>query len=165
MTKYRIVDIPDVKPFKCVNCRSSKKDGRRYVDFGEDVEWYGTVFICGFCLKDVSIKMGLFEEVNETLARATVTKNEVSELFEKGEQLHETVVKTFKEFEEFYGTLHSHVQSSVEHSTDSDSNLGNEETATKSGTTETKPRAVKSAPSSGRENVRSLTDLLNKPVD
>src|SRR3954466_860008 len=68
MSRYRILDVPDVAPAKCANCGSSKNDGRKYVDFGLQVDWYGVVYFCGLCLADIARDMGLFKQVEKALA-------------------------------------------------------------------------------------------------
>lgn len=168
MTKYRILDAPDLKPGKCANCGSCKKDGRKYVDFGLEVDWYGIVYLCGHCIHDIAKTMqaSLVDKL-ETELKAMVEKAvTLEEVQEEGQQLFEKIVESFKEFNELY------VGQFGATTTDSDSNSSpsvvSSETSgesgvnkTESGTTETKQRTTQSATGTGRKNVSSLAELLN----
>lgn len=158
MTKYRILATPNTQPGKCSNCGASKDDGRKYCDFGLLVDWYGTVHLCGLCVKDIAESMGLFDDMKMKLAEAEDAKLKLEDLQEQGRQLHETVIKTQKELEEFYVGIHP---TSTDPSSDPDVSLVTNETESdESGTTKSKSRAIKSSDGSGRENIPSLTDIL-----
>lgn len=161
MTKYRIMDVPDFSPGKCANCGSSKNDGRKYIDFGLQVDWYGTVYLCGTCIHDISSNMGLFEKIEEELHDLRQQASEIEELHHKGEKLHEFVVKTYDEFEEFYGNLSARRESDLESNSDESTSVGTDETASEPTPNITKPRTAKQNTSRRSENVRSLADLLN----
>lgn len=164
MSKYQISDVPMFKPGKCANCGSSKNDGRKYVDFGLEVDWYGTVFLCGHCLTDVANAMGLFDDLKRQLTDLQVDRNNAEELQEQGEALHETVISTFKEFENYYDRLSLHTAGNHTPS-DITPSVVPDETTVEPGIDETKPRPVKSTSGSRRTNLRSLTDLLDEPND
>jgi hypothetical protein len=163
MSKYIIVDVPRMQPGKCANCGASKNDGRKYVDFGLQVDWYGTVYLCGTCLHDVSNEMGLFNEIEQKLSLVIDMDERLAALKNQGVELHETVVKTFKEFENFYVSLHS---SGVDSNPEPDSS-GNSDTiideADTGGPSTNEAESGSTKPTSGRgsKNSRSLTDLLN----
>lgn len=158
MSKYQISDVPMYKPHKCANCGSSKNDGRRYIDFGLEIDWLGTIFLCGFCLRDVANTMGLFDDLNAQIKELQEKDNHIEEMQVQGEHLHEVVLKTFEEVTVYYDNLHSLGCSST---TDSGSDLVIEEPAVEPRVDESKPRAVKQTSSSRRQNVPSLADLLN----
>lgn len=165
MSKYRIVNVPDVKEAKCVNCGSAKNDGRLYIDVNLDIDWYGTVFFCGLCLRELASAMGLFAELEQKVS-ALITRREQDErLLEIGERLNESARLMVSEFKEFYAALHP---SELVDSTDSGSNLVSEESTTEQGPTgsnsnsdKSKSRIAKSTSSTGRQNVRSLAELLD----
>lgn len=157
MTKYVVTDVPNAAPGKCSNCGASKNDGRKYVDFGLYVEWYGTVHLCGHCLTDISDSMGIFDSLKAQLVESEEARDSVVGLKEKGEELHETVVKTFKELEEFYVGLYPHVVGS---NSDSSSSVGTSPPAPESRVTKAEPRTTKSNSGGGSTNIRSLADLL-----
>lgn len=166
MTKYRILDIPDVTPAKCANCGSCKNDGRQYIDFGLHVDWYGAVFICGLCLNDIAKAMGLFKDLEEIIAKLQAESNSFAHLQEKGFELNEKFAEVFREFKEYHDGL---LAFGNDPTPDPDPDLGNNENETggsgtnqtESGTSKAKPKPAKSTSSSGREDVRSLADLLN----
>ncbi|MFY3741632.1 MAG: hypothetical protein HMLIMOIP_002090 [Candidatus Nitrosomirales archaeon] len=165
MSKYRILNVPDFKPGKCANCGASKDDGRKYIDFGLEIDWYGTVYLCGECLTDISNEMGLFDRLKAELLETKLGNAEIANLQAKGVELHETVVRTFRSLEDFYASIHSLGDNSslspppgaVPMETTSESGTDK----TESGTKKTSSRTSKSTTSTGRQNVRSLTDLLN----
>lgn len=159
MSKFRPLAVPDVQPGKCCNCGSSKNDGRGYIDVGLHIEWYGAVFFCKHCLKELATAMGLFEQLETQLAEALAKLNLGNDLQKKGEELHETVVKTFKELEEFYASLRT---PGNEPTFSNSSNLGTGPPASEQNVSDAKQRTVKSSDGTGRKNVPSLTDLLNK---
>jgi hypothetical protein len=158
MSKYRILAIPDVKPTKCANCGSTKADGRQYIDFGLDVDWFGTVFLCGFCLKDIAQAMGLFSDSEEKLKAAIDDKVSLLSLQTQGDRLYDKFTELIKEFETYYASLHS-VRDDPS-TTASDSVVGNETAADREGSAKTKPRTTKPTSSSGSKNLPSLADLL-----
>lgn len=160
MSKYRILAVPMFKPGKCGNCGASKNDGRQYIDFGLEVDWYGTVYLCTDCLKDIAVNAGLFKEQEEKMLALMVENERLIALKEQGENLHETVTKTFEEFKEYYASLHSLGDNSPP---DSPTSVGTEETVnSEPEPNNSKSRASKSSNGSGRSNVPSLADLINK---
>lgn len=159
MGKYQVTDVPMYKPGKCANCGSAKNDGRRYVDFGLEVDWYGTVFLCGLCLKDVAQTMGLFAELEAEIEKLKKTSFDIDVLREQGFHLQDTVLKTFEEVKEYHARVHSLGDSS---SPDDGSDVVPVETAEAESTAdESKSGITKSPTSSGRKNISSLAELLN----
>lgn len=167
MSKYRILAVPDVNPAKCANCGSAKCDGRNYVDFGLQVDWYGVVYLCTECLKDIAGKAGLFrglelrilqleEEVkNRTVDRLTLKNFEA------------TVLRTFEEVRERFVDLHSTGDDSgpgnndsVDSSADESGKSGTD--STEPGTTKSEQPTSKSSTVSGRKDVLELADLLKQ---
>jgi hypothetical protein len=158
MSKYRVKDVPDVQPGKCANCGASKNDGRKYVDFGLHVDWYGAVFICSLCLKEVVSESGIFDHVQEDLRNAKAALITSKNMQEQGVEIYEKFIKTFREFEEYYASLHSLGNDS---NVDSSIGVGADEATSKPTVTATKPRTVKSSPVPGSTNLPSLADLLH----
>jgi hypothetical protein len=164
MSKYQISNVPMYKPGKCANCGSSKDDGREYVDFGLEIDFYGTVFLCGFCIKDVATQLGIFNELVQTILKQEEEIAKLSEIKEKGIELPEKLITAWEEFKDYYVSVHSvrddptpgsSVVVEPEPSTD-------ESEVSEQPIIETKPRIVKSAPSTRSKNVRSLADLLDE---
>jgi hypothetical protein len=165
MSKYLITDTPRHPPGKCANCGASKVDGRKYVDFGLQVDWYGTVYLDEPCLTDIAKAMGLFKKYEDEIAELKLDVQDVHQLHDQGVRLHETVVRTFEELKEFYGKLPSSGPSSSSTGSDSlesskDSNSTPSVDANQSNVNEPELRIVKPPASTGRKNVSSLADLL-----
>lgn len=165
MSKYRILAVPDLKPGKCANCGSSKDDGRKYIDFGLEVDWFGIVFLCGLCLKDVSTNMGLFHSYEEEVQLAQLKLLKLTNLQEQGTELKETVLKTFEEVKEYFDNLRSVGDNS---SSDTSSPVGTDKKSDASGvssdepsTDTTKRTTAKSTTVTGSTNLPSLAELLN----
>ncbi len=167
MSKYRILALPDVGPaLKCANCGCGRNDGRGYIDFGLQVDWYGVVYLCTECLRDIAEKAGLFrslelkilqleEEVKERTVDRLTLKN-----FEA------TVLRTFEEVNNRFVSLHSVGDGSTSDSPidvvpDEDKQTESDVTGADSGTEKPEQPTSKSSTVSGRKDVPELADLLN----
>jgi hypothetical protein len=169
MTKYRILDVPDFKPHKCANCGSTKEDGRKYVDFGLQVDWYGTVYLCGHCVHDIANAMSasLVSKLEMELKNALEESVSSEELREQGEQIFNKIVLAFKELDDIFGD--GTYSNSAGSNSDSPTGVVINETTSESGTdqtesgvSKTKQQPVKSTPSARRSDFPSLTKLLNE---
>jgi hypothetical protein len=49
---------PPNLPGKCVVCGNSGGDGRLFIDFGFDIDFYGTVYFCSVCLTECCNHLG-----------------------------------------------------------------------------------------------------------
>ena len=167
MTKYIISDVPMLAPGKCGNCGASKNDGRKYIDFGQQIDWYGALYLCGECLRDTSREMGLFTELENQLKEAKAENEFVKELQEKGVELINGMTKMQKELEQYYDDVYS---LSVDSNSNSSSGMVPREEATsergvnktESRTSQTKQGTSKSTASARPTDVPSLADILNK---
>lgn len=159
MSKYSILDVPSVSPGKCGNCGSSKNDGRKYIDIGLHIDWYGAMYLCGYCVEDIARSAGLFDKVEADLREASESVAKIEEMYQKGEALHELVANTHQDFKEFYGSLHT-----TELDSDSDNNIGVDTNSpiNKSRTDLSEPGVTESTSVTRHQNVPSLADLLNR---
>jgi len=158
MTKYRFLDVPQMKPGKCSNCGSSKVDGRKYLDFGLEVDWYGIVYICSLCLLDITNNIGLFVPYNEEIKKLQREVIALRALNDRGQELQNVVLHTFEEVKNHFVDVQS-----PSNYTDADINPSMEpdKAATNSsGTFKTESGVTKSTPSSRRSDVPSLAKLL-----
>lgn len=142
MGKFRILDAPDVSPGKCSNCGASKPDGRKYIDIGLHIEWYGAFYLCGLCLNELSEAMGLYAHFKEDILELRNQLEAENALWEQGVRLHGAVVGLFKEFEEFYANLPS---TDMGDDSDSFSDVDTEESDSEQGTSQTKSGTAKSS--------------------
>lgn len=56
--RFQICKVPPNLPGKCVVCGAWGSDGRDFVDFGFDIDFYGTVYFCSCCLTEVCNQLG-----------------------------------------------------------------------------------------------------------
>jgi hypothetical protein len=160
MSKYRILPVPDVNPAKCANCGACKNDGRGYVDFGLQVDWYGVVYLCTECLRDIAEKAGLFRalELKIVQLEEEVKHRTVDRLTLKN--FEATVLRTFEEVRERFVDLHS---SGDDRGPGINDNLATrKDEPSKSATSGPEQRAVKQTSVSGRKDVPQLADLLKQ---
>lgn len=68
-SRVYILDTPVALPGHCVMCRASRNDDRKYVDFGMQLDFYGSVIFCTFCIRDVAAAVGFVP--NTLLVEAT----------------------------------------------------------------------------------------------
>lgn len=164
MSKYRILDVPDVAPGKCANCGASRNDGRGYIDIGRHVDWYGAFILCGLCLKDISNEMGLFRPLEVSLLKSELEVTKLQELKEQGNNLQEQILRSVEEVKEYFTSLRS-----LESSSDlimpygvgiSEESSESTTESDKPGVDTPKPRATKSTSSTRPKNLPSLAELL-----
>lgn len=165
MSKYRILAVPDFKPGKCANCGASKNDGRKYVDFGLEVDFYGTVYICGTCVTDIASNMGLFNQLRDEVASLHMKLLKIRQDSVNGVELKDEFLRIFKEVQDYIASLPA-----ISDSSDADSGTVVDEskepehqrtTATVEQSTDgTKPSSTKQTTGSGSKNVPSLAKLL-----
>src|SRR5690349_12145496 len=141
MSKYRILAVHDLKPGKCANCRASKDDGRQYIDFGLEVDWYGIVYLCGLCLKDIAEKMHLFVEIENRITQLENRIKSFSTLQDQGTELQDVVLKSFEGVKEYFDSLRSLRDDSF---TGSDPGMGAGKESNESVPNSTKSRVTKS---------------------
>lgn len=166
MSKYRIIARPDVKPAKCANCGSSKEDGRQYIDFGLEIDWYGCVFICTLCLQDVAKETGLFKSYEVRIEKLLVSLLQIDDLKKQGDTVREDILNTFKEVQDYFSNLKSiSVDSPTDQppSVDNDTPEPNKSAADsdESKTDRSEPKPAKSTSVSGSKNISSLAELLD----
>lgn len=166
MTKYRILDAPDFKPAKCANCGTSKRDGRQYIDFGLEVDWFGIVYICGLCLEDITKAMGLFNKYIGEIERLRTEVIGVRQQVATGSKLNDDFLRTFREVQNYFTNLPAagdDIESNSSDILDVESSAANEQRLDeiKSAADAAKRRPAKSTSGSGSKNVPSLADLLN----
>lgn len=161
MSKYKLLDAPHYKPAKCANCGSTKVDGRKYVDFGLEIAWYGIVYICTLCLDDIAKNIGLFDSYQATIEQLD---KKINYLVNQNKDDSDLVSRLSIIMEEVNAHL-ADLRTSSDNS-DSDRTSDVESAEPKSIKTEpavksTNSRTTKSTTSSGSKNVPSLADLLN----
>lgn len=166
MSKYRIEDVPTAQPGKCGNCGSSKNDGRQYISFGQFIDFYGEITLCGLCLQNMASEMGLFNKFQREIAQLHLKVSNRVHLETTAVNLEKVILHTFEEVKDYFDNLRSASDdSSSDSSTLSDSNetesdqLGT--VGTEQGIVKAESGAVQSSASGGSENVSELAKLIN----
>lgn len=57
-SRLNFSDFPTAIPGKCTICGSVGGDGRKFVDFGLDLEFYGVVYFCTLCFTNALNELG-----------------------------------------------------------------------------------------------------------
>jgi hypothetical protein len=52
MSRIQVLDTPIMSPGVCTICGSDGGDGRKFIDYGHQLDWYGAVYFCSFCIKE-----------------------------------------------------------------------------------------------------------------
>ena len=166
MSKYVVQDAPNSQPGKCANCGASKNDGRKYIDFGLYVNWYGTVVLCGLCLTDIADNMGLFDYYKNKIEEITNEALKREKLQEQATFVVADVVGAMEGVKDYLTNVHSinddlGVNSSADVGVDSTANESANESENNSTVNESKSRTTKSNSSRRSADVPSLASLLD----
>lgn len=95
--KPNFTDRPAMFPHKCVQCGANKKDGRKYIDWGLTIEFYGVVYLCSFCFAETMRLAGYVEKqyLVAEQAAAEAMRVEIDALYARIDEL-DGMVSTFK---------------------------------------------------------------------
>lgn len=165
MSKYRILDRPMIKPAKCANCGAHKEDGRKYIDFGLDIDWFGIVYLCTLCLKDIALNSGVFDDFRTQIIQLEAKVATLQSVRNEGENIANHITELRKELEYYDASLRTIRNDSASGSV---SVLGYDPQSANSSTsepdknaTDSDQRITESSSGTGRENLSSPSDLLN----
>lgn len=165
MSKYRILDMPQVSPSKCANCGSSKIDSRKYIDFDLLVDWYGVVYICTICLFDIAKQSGLFLQFEEKISDLEKTILGIRENEFATKKLQASLLKTIEEVRDYFVGLYPVGDDSSPGGTSSvessDKSVESTSTSHEQNANSAEQRTAKSTSGSRSKNVRSLAELLD----
>lgn len=69
-SRIKLIDTPVAAPGVCCLCGTAGGDGRAFIDFGKQLDWYGAVYFCSFCLAEVAEAIGYipivaYDELNK----------------------------------------------------------------------------------------------------
>lgn len=53
-SRVNLLDTPILQPGVCCLCGSSGDGKRKFIDFGKQLDWYGAVYFCSECIREVS---------------------------------------------------------------------------------------------------------------
>jgi hypothetical protein len=165
MSRYRIIDRPDIGPnYKCSNCGSAKEGDRKYVDFGLYIDWYGQVFICTLCLQDIAVNAHLYKGLELDNLKLREQVEELKQARVSADDLRSTVLSTYEGVKKYFDNLPAAGDNS---DSDSASDVGISEAPadsdvnkTDSGSKAPQPRVTEQITKSRSKDVPLLADLL-----
>lgn len=69
-SRLTVLDNPVLAPGICSLCGSAGGDDRKFIDFGKQLEWYGAVYFCSFCIREAAeaidyIPVANFDELHK----------------------------------------------------------------------------------------------------
>lgn len=81
-SRIQIVDTPVAAPGNCSMCGSCGGDGRKFLDFGKQLDWYGAVYFCTECVKEFSqavdyIPVDAFNSQAQELAKLQISYDQL----------------------------------------------------------------------------------------
>lgn len=159
-SKFQLLDVPLMSPGKCSNCGASKPDGRKYLDFGLTLEYYGVVYICTICLLEAARLV--FKDSDFTpVAESVKTLEYYNTIIEELERIQFIFVGVKGLLDEL-SSNNAIVDNNDSDLGDSSSDLpiDSETESSDTESSETKPRVAESDTESGRSDIPSLTDIL-----
>lgn len=91
-SRIKLLSFPVLAPGKCAFCGSADDD-RSYIDFGMQLDWYGAVYFCSFCIIEVSEAVGMVpaKKLNELRSQFNEFKSSNDELIRKYADLKNAV--------------------------------------------------------------------------
>lgn len=58
LSRVQVLDNPILAPGTCCLCGSAGGDGRKFIDFGKQLDWFGAVYFCSHCIAEVARSIG-----------------------------------------------------------------------------------------------------------
>ncbi len=86
---YIIEGTPPLHPGTCLLCKSAGGDGRKFIDFNRVARMIGRIYLCDFCITEVTSILGWVSPANWELAQAEheETLKELEEVKEQNAKL------------------------------------------------------------------------------
>ena len=56
--RVQVLDNPINAPGQCCLCGCAGDGKRKFIDFGKQLDWFGTVYFCTECIRDVALASG-----------------------------------------------------------------------------------------------------------
>ncbi len=76
--KFNLVERAPFKPFQCVVCNSHPTYDNPALDLGKQIDYYGMVYLCSYCIANIADQMGYMHP-----KEAATTREEVAALRDK----------------------------------------------------------------------------------
>lgn len=80
--RIKLLDSPVALPGKCAICGSIGGDGREFIDFGFELDYYGVIYFCSFCFSETAGSLGYIPPSAWKISEEEITEatNKVSKL-------------------------------------------------------------------------------------
>lgn len=81
-----VIDTPVAAPGVCSLCGTAGGDGRKFIDFGKQLDWYGAVYFCETCFTEMAEALGLipvakYDELHLSYRALNIEHDKVVEKF------------------------------------------------------------------------------------
>ncbi len=88
MSRINVLGIPELHPGQCALCGSAGGDKRKFIDFGKSIDFYGVVYFCSECIREVAEKINYvpvasFDKLYEDLRSITIKYNQLELRYKK----------------------------------------------------------------------------------
>lgn len=89
-SRIKVLDTPILAPGICCLCGSSGGDGRKFIDFGKQLDWYGAVYFCSICIQETAQAIGFipadnFDKLYEAHRREQIEKDKLEQSYKSVE--------------------------------------------------------------------------------
>lgn len=83
-SRVTLIDTPVAEPGVCVLCGSAGDKERKFVDFGKQLDWYGAIYFCTFCIAEVLTVCGFvpvasFDAIHNDLRNLQISNDNLVE--------------------------------------------------------------------------------------
>lgn len=88
-SRFRILNAAILAPGTCILCKSAGGDGRQFIDLGIQVDWFGAIYFCTYCIGEAATLLGF--EKSDGLAKLKAVNDLIEaqqKIFELQEQLN-----------------------------------------------------------------------------
>jgi hypothetical protein len=98
-SRLHVLNNPILAPGVCFLCGSAGDGKRKFIDFGKQIEWYGTVYICTECIVEVSsaadyIPVANFDNLHNAYRELQVKYDQLVVRYEPFEKAISNVVES-----------------------------------------------------------------------
>lgn len=116
MSRINILDVAPVAPGTCILCGSAGGDGRKFVDFGKQVDWIGAIYFCTECFGEVARAIGWVPvaEFNELNAEVKSLKSEATVHVNQNKRILDALRIIFVELDRDPDTVDTYLERMLE---------------------------------------------------
>lgn len=72
-SRFTVRDVPIVTPGICLVCKTGSVDERKFVDAAISIKWFGAVYLCSECIREMAQLLGF---VTPEVAKLLMASNE-----------------------------------------------------------------------------------------